>query len=138
MRPFFSWYNNEHYHSGLNLLTPASVHAGAAPLIRQKRQTVMEAAFATYPARFRRGEPQIKGAPPKPKFSKIHRKLAGIHLLNVKPTVTISPARTGKWMWCALFICSVSVTSSLRLRRFAVSITCVVLISAVLSCRLTL
>src|SRR6201993_677108 len=26
---FFNWYNNEHYHSGLALLTPATVHYGA-------------------------------------------------------------------------------------------------------------
>ena len=63
-RGFFRWYNEEHYHSGLNLLTPASVHAGTAALIQQQRQTVMSTAYATHPARFRRGHPQVKGAPP--------------------------------------------------------------------------
>ena len=63
-RGFFRWYNEEHYHSGLNLLTPASVHAGTAALIQQQRQTVMSTAYATHPARFRRGQPQVKGAPP--------------------------------------------------------------------------
>ena len=29
-RHFFTWYNEQHYHSGLNLLTPASVHYGEA------------------------------------------------------------------------------------------------------------
>ncbi len=29
-RPFFHWYNEQHYHTGLNLLTPASVHFGQA------------------------------------------------------------------------------------------------------------
>ncbi len=24
--PFFHWYNHEHYHTGLNLMTPAMVH----------------------------------------------------------------------------------------------------------------
>jgi hypothetical protein len=28
---FFDWYNNEHYHSGLALLTPATVHYGGGP-----------------------------------------------------------------------------------------------------------
>src|SRR3990172_9130285 len=38
---FFHWYNHEHYHSGLNLLTPASVHYGTATMVQQQRQTVM-------------------------------------------------------------------------------------------------
>lgn len=62
-RPFFQWYNHEHYHSGLNLLTPASVHYGEADAIVQQRQLVMSAAYAAYPARFAHGEPLVKGAP---------------------------------------------------------------------------
>ena len=34
-RPFFDWYNNHHYHSGLNLMTPASVHYGEAEALQQ-------------------------------------------------------------------------------------------------------
>lgn len=62
-RPFFEWYNYQHYHSGLNLLTPASVHYGQAETIRQKRQVVLAAAYAQFPQRFVRGEPIVKGAP---------------------------------------------------------------------------
>jgi putative transposase len=62
-RPFFDWYNYEHYHSGLNLLTPASVHYGQADAVRQQRQAVLAAAFAQFPQRFMRGEPMVKGAP---------------------------------------------------------------------------
>lgn len=62
-RPFFDWYNYQHYHSGLNLLTPASVHAGQAEAIRQQRQAVLAAAYAQFPQRFVRGEPIVKGAP---------------------------------------------------------------------------
>lgn len=62
-RPFFNWYNYEHYHSGLNLLTPASVHYGQADDIRQQRQAVLAAAYAQFPQRFMRGEPMVKGAP---------------------------------------------------------------------------
>lgn len=57
-RTVFSWYNNDHYHSTLGLLTPASVHYGwAADLLRQ-RQQVLQAAFAAHPERFVRGQPQ--------------------------------------------------------------------------------
>ena len=62
-RRFFRGYNDEHYHSGLNLLTPASVHEGTAVLIQQQRQAVMTTAYAAHPARFRRGHPQVEGAP---------------------------------------------------------------------------
>lgn len=62
-RPFFDWYNYEHYHSGLNLLTPASVHYGQAEAVRQQRQAVLATAYAQCPQRFVRGEPVVKGAP---------------------------------------------------------------------------
>lgn len=62
-RPFFDWYNYDHYHSGLNLLTPASVHYGQAEAVCQQRQAVLAAAYAQFPQRFVRGEPIVKGAP---------------------------------------------------------------------------
>jgi putative transposase len=62
-RGFFTWYNEQHYHSGLNLLTPASVHYHEATAVQQNRHTVMLAAYAAHPHRFVRGEPLVKGAP---------------------------------------------------------------------------
>lgn len=62
-RGFFTWYNEQHYHSGLNLLTPASIHYHEAPVIQQNRQAVMLAAYAAHPKRFVRGQPFVKGAP---------------------------------------------------------------------------
>ena len=63
-RHFFDWYNDEHYHSGLNLLTPASVHYGQATLIQHQRQTVLNAAYAAHPERFSQGIPLVAGPPP--------------------------------------------------------------------------
>lgn len=62
-RGFFEWYNDAFYHSGLNLLTPASVHYGEAAAIQQQRQAVMAAAYAAHPARFSGGLPQVQGTP---------------------------------------------------------------------------
>jgi putative transposase len=62
-RPFFEWYNHQHYHSGLNLMTPASVHYGEADTVQQQRQHVMLGAYQTHPERFIRGIPLVKGAP---------------------------------------------------------------------------
>jgi putative transposase len=64
LQDFFRWYNHDHYHSGLNLLTPASVHDGAASVIQTQRQTVLTDAFARHPERFSLGLPNVKGAPP--------------------------------------------------------------------------
>ena len=55
---FFAWYNDEHRHSGLGLLTPAMVHHGQAPLILAQRQEVLNAAFLAHPERFVRFAPR--------------------------------------------------------------------------------
>jgi putative transposase len=62
-RTFFAWYNHDHYHSALNLLTPVSVHYGEAEAVQKQRQSVMVAAFQTCPQRFRAGLPIVKGTP---------------------------------------------------------------------------
>jgi len=62
-RAFFAWYNHDHYHSGLNLMTPASVHYGEAGAVQQQRQRVMLNAYQACPERFRAGLPIVKGAP---------------------------------------------------------------------------
>lgn len=60
---FFTWYNQEHYHSGLNLFTPSSVHHGEVLALQAQRQVVLAQAFAAHPQRFPQGKPQAKGAP---------------------------------------------------------------------------
>jgi putative transposase len=56
---FFGWYNFEHRHSGIALLTPADVHHGHAEQITLARGAVLDAAYATHPERF-------VGKPPQP------------------------------------------------------------------------
>jgi len=55
---FFPWYNDEHRHSALGLMTPAMVHYDQAPLIRQQRQAVLDAAYRAHPERFVRKAPR--------------------------------------------------------------------------------
>lgn len=55
---FFPWYNDEHRHSALGLMTPAMVHYDQAPLIRQQRQTVLDGAYHAHPERFVRKAPR--------------------------------------------------------------------------------
>lgn len=52
-RPFFHWYNNEHYHSGIGLMTPSDIHHGLASEKRNRRAEVLEQAFTMHPQRFR-------------------------------------------------------------------------------------
>jgi len=55
---FFGWYNDQHYHSGIALLTPADVHYGRAAQIINARRVVLDSAFAAHPERFVRNPPQ--------------------------------------------------------------------------------
>jgi putative transposase len=59
-RQFFHWYNHEHRHSGIALMTPAAVHFGRATELHTARARVLEAAYARNPERFVRKPP----APP--------------------------------------------------------------------------
>ena len=56
-RDFFGWYNQEHRHTGLGLMTPATVHYEEAETVREKRQEVLDAAYAAHPERFVSGKP---------------------------------------------------------------------------------
>jgi putative transposase len=63
-RSFFQWYNHEHHHTGIALLTPAEVHFGRAEIILQQRQQVLLAAYAAHPERFVKGVPSPQPLPP--------------------------------------------------------------------------
>jgi putative transposase len=62
-RPFFDWYNHEHRHSGVGLMTPAAVHFGHATAIHANRAHVLAAAHASHPERFVRGAPRPPALP---------------------------------------------------------------------------
>lgn len=62
-QPFFQWYNYDHHHSSLGLLTPADVHFGQAPAVLAKRQEVLAAAYASHPERFVKGFPKPLALP---------------------------------------------------------------------------
>ena len=56
-RVFFDWYNQQHRHSGIGLMTPAAVHHGHAQELHARRARVLETAYATTPERFVRRPP---------------------------------------------------------------------------------
>ena len=55
---FFPWYNTEHHHSGIVMLTPHDVHHGLAEQRLTERALVLEAAFRAHPERFPHGMPK--------------------------------------------------------------------------------
>lgn len=55
---FFQWYNYEHHHTALGLLTPADVHFGRAEAMLDQRQQVLQVAYQKNPERFVKGPPR--------------------------------------------------------------------------------
>ena len=56
-RDFFTWYNTEHRHSGIGMMTPEAVHLGRASEITAARQQTLFAAYGHHPERFVRRPP---------------------------------------------------------------------------------
>jgi putative transposase len=54
---FFPWYNTEHRHTGIGLLTPETLHYGLADTVRAARAAVLTAAYTVHPERFVRKMP---------------------------------------------------------------------------------
>jgi putative transposase len=60
---FFPWYNTEHRHAGIGLLSPEAVHYGRAEELHAARTAVLRTAYAAHPERFVN---QIPTPPPLP------------------------------------------------------------------------
>ena len=62
-REFFDYYNHQHRHSAIALMTPASVHYGHADAVHAERARVLQAAYAANPERFVRRPPTPPALP---------------------------------------------------------------------------
>ncbi len=62
-RQFFHWYNNDHRHSGIAMLTPAMVHYGQYEPVLKRRTEVLEEAYRQHPERFVLGIPRAEQLP---------------------------------------------------------------------------
>jgi hypothetical protein len=51
-RSFFDWYNQDHRHAGIGLITPDQVHYGQVDAVRAARQAILDQAFGDNPGRF--------------------------------------------------------------------------------------
>jgi putative transposase len=70
---FFPWYNTDHRHVALGLMTPYDLHYGLAQGKWERRATVLRAAYDAHPERFPRGVPV---PPPLPTAAWINKPLA--------------------------------------------------------------
>jgi putative transposase len=59
----FEWYNGEHVHEGIALLTPATVHYGRAQEVIKKRQQILIEHYGRHPQRFVKGAPEHRALP---------------------------------------------------------------------------
>ena len=57
-RTFFPWYNTEHRHGGIAMLTPDDVHHNRTRSVLEQRGRTLQAAWTRHPERFVRGIPQ--------------------------------------------------------------------------------
>jgi len=90
--PFFQWYNHQHHHSGLGLLTPAQVHQGLSQQVLQRRAEVLRSAFEAHPERFVRGVPQPA---PAPKEVWINRPEQHLQVLLPSPSIPLEAGSGG-------------------------------------------
>lgn len=60
---FYRWYNFEHHHTALGLLTPADVHFGRAAEVLAQRQIILRQAYDQHPERFVGGLPHPAALP---------------------------------------------------------------------------
>jgi putative transposase len=58
-----TWYNGEHHHGGIALLTPHMVHSGQAEAVIARRQTHLDGAYAAHPERFVNAPPKHASLP---------------------------------------------------------------------------
>ena len=57
-RRLAAWYDEDHHHSGIGLMTPDQIHFGQADTIHAARQAALDAAFPSKPERFVRKRPK--------------------------------------------------------------------------------
>jgi len=62
-RDFFTWYNQDHHHAGIGLMTPDQVHHGQADAVHAARQETLDRAFRINPERFVRKRPEPPAKP---------------------------------------------------------------------------
>ena len=91
---FFGWYNLEHHHSGLGLLTPHDVHHGLAFKRLAARAVTLADAWRAHPERFPRGLPLPPALPAEAWINRPKPLVAALPVTR-SPSVTAIDLSTG-------------------------------------------
>jgi putative transposase len=62
-RGFFAWYNTEHRHSGIAMVTPENVHYNSHQEVLAARSSTLTQAYQDHPERFVKGIPIVQPVP---------------------------------------------------------------------------
>jgi putative transposase len=79
---FFRWYNHEHRHSGIALMTPHAVHYGIADTLQAQRAQTLQLAYAAQPVRFKGRTPQPPALPTAAWINPPKKETATTEILN--------------------------------------------------------
>ncbi len=79
------WYNTEHHHPGLGLLTPADIHHGLAEQRAAAQATVLAAAYTAHPERFPGGLPQPPARPTEERVNPPQTPVRSLESSNTQP-----------------------------------------------------
>ena len=90
-RTFFAWYNDDHYHSALGLLTPATVHFGQTQAVQDQRHLILQQAYQRYPERFVCGRPSPPALPAEVWINQ-PEPVENVSQTSEKTTANINPA----------------------------------------------
>ena len=89
---FFSWHNDDHYHSGLALFTPAAVFFGQVEQLALVRQTALDAAYAKHPERFPNGAPRVTRPPAEVHINPLTNDIVSVEGPVLAPEASVGPS----------------------------------------------
>ena len=81
-REFFAWYNTEHRHSGIAMVTPENVHYNAHQDVLTARSLILTRAFQNHPERFVKGVPTVQQVPTKVWINKPNTIEQNVHAVS--------------------------------------------------------
>ena len=72
LNDFINYYNHKHYHTGIGLMTPATIHYGQAETVITRRQTVLDNAYQPTPNASRTSHHKPHATQPRPGSTSPH------------------------------------------------------------------
>ena len=93
---YVRWYNEDHYHTGLNLYTPAQVFTGEYIQIAEERDKTLEIAFTTHANRFVHGQPKVKRPPSVVKINPLTQEAIDLGVTDMVNIPTLNRMRGKK------------------------------------------